>query len=148
MNVLEYAQDMGKSVEEIISKCKKIGINVNTEEDMLSDDDIVELDIAFSNESEEESVQNFLTAFEAKFGKEGGTWNALGYDAAMLIIDAIERSGSTDPQAITDAIAETTEFAGVTGTFAIDENHNPVKPAVMIELQDGEIASAENVTAE
>ena len=54
MNVLEYAQDMGKSVEEIISKCKKIGINVNTEEDMLSDDDIVELDIAFSNESEEE----------------------------------------------------------------------------------------------
>lgn len=102
----------------------------------------------FSNASEEESVQNFLTAFEEKFGKEGGTWNALGYDAAMLIIDAIERSGSTDPQAITDAIAATTEFSGVTGTFAIDENHNPVKPAVMIELQNGEIASAENVSAE
>lgn len=102
----------------------------------------------FSNASEEESVQNFLTAFEEKFGKEGGTWNALGYDAAMLIIDAIERSGSTDPQAITEAIAETTEFSGVTGTFAIDENHNPVKPAVMIELQNGEIASAENVSAE
>lgn len=102
----------------------------------------------FSNESEEESVQNFLSAFEERYGKEGGTWNALGYDAAMLIIDAIERSGSTDPQAITDAIAETTEFAGVTGTFAIDEDHNPVKPAVMIELQEGEIVSAENVSAE
>lgn len=102
----------------------------------------------FSNESEEESVQDFLTAFEEKYGKEGGTWNALGYDAAMLIIDAIERSGSTDPQAITDAIADTTEFVGVTGTFAIDENHNPVKPAVMIELQEGEIVSAENVSAE
>ena len=102
----------------------------------------------FSNESEEEAVQDFLTAFEKKYGKEGGTWNALGYDAAMLIIDAIERSGSTDPQAITDAIADTTEFVGVTGTFAIDENHNPVKPAVMIELQEGEIVSAENVSAE
>lgn len=102
----------------------------------------------FSNESEEESVQDLLTAFEEKYGKEGGTWNALGYDAAMLIIDAIERSGSTDPQAITDAIADTTEFTGVTGTFAIDENHNPVKPAVMIELQEGEIVSAENVSAE
>ena len=44
MNVLEYAQDMGKSVEEIISKCKKIGINVNTEEDMLSEDAIIDLD--------------------------------------------------------------------------------------------------------
>lgn len=102
----------------------------------------------FSNESEEEAVQTFLTDFEAKYGKEGGTWNALGYDAAMLIIDAIERSGSTDPAEITKAIAETTEFSGVTGTFAIDENHNPVKPAVMIELQNGEIASAENVSAE
>lgn len=102
----------------------------------------------FSNESQEESVQEFLAAFEEKFGKEGGTWSALGYDAAMLIVDAIERSGSTDPQAIRDAIADTTEFAGVTGTFAIDENHNPVKPAVMIEMQNGEIVSAENVSAE
>ena len=57
MSVLEYAQDMNKSVEEIISKCKKIGINVNNEDDMLSDDDIVELDIAFSNEGEEESAE-------------------------------------------------------------------------------------------
>ena len=57
MSVLEYAQDMNKSVEEIISKCKKIGINVNNEDDMLSDDDIVELDIAFSNEVEEESAE-------------------------------------------------------------------------------------------
>lgn len=102
----------------------------------------------FSNESEEPAVQEFLANYEAKFGKEGGTWSALGYDAAMLIIDAIERSGSTDPAEITAAIAATEEFEGVTGTFAIDENHNPVKPTVMIEMQDGEIVSAENVSAE
>lgn len=102
----------------------------------------------FSNESQEPAVQEFLANFEEKFGTEGGTWNALGYDAAMLIVDAIERSGSTDPQAITDAIASTEAFEGVTGTFAIDENHNPVKPAVMIEMQGGEIVSAENVSAE
>lgn len=102
----------------------------------------------FSDASEEESVQTFLTDFEEKFGTEGGTWNALGYDAAMLIIDAIERSGSTDPQVIAETIAATEDFKGVTGTFAIDENHNPVKPAVMIELQNGEIASAENISAE
>lgn len=102
----------------------------------------------FSDASNEEAVQSFLAEFEEKFGKEGGTWNALGYDAAMLIIDAIERSGSTDPQVIAETIASTEAYEGVTGTFAIDENHNPVKPAVMIELQDGEIASAENISAE
>ncbi|MGX7092183.1 ABC transporter substrate-binding protein [Hutsoniella sourekii] len=102
----------------------------------------------FSTESEEPVVQEFLKAFEAEYGKPGETWHALGYDAAMLIIDAIERAGSTDTKAITEAIASTEAFEGVTGTFAIDEEHNPVKPAVMIELQNGEIASVENVSAE
>ena len=56
MSVLEYAQDMNKSVEEIIKMCGKLGIDVENEDDMLSDDSIVELDNAFSNEPEEESV--------------------------------------------------------------------------------------------
>jgi translation initiation factor IF-2 len=56
MSVLEYAQDMNKSVEEIIKMCGKLGIDVKNEDDMLSDDSIVELDNAFSNEPEEESV--------------------------------------------------------------------------------------------
>ena len=56
MSVLEYAQDMNKSVEEIIKMCGKLGIDVKNEDDMLSDDYIVELDNAFSNEPEEESV--------------------------------------------------------------------------------------------
>ena len=54
MSVLEYAQDMNKSVEEIIKMCGKLGIDVKNEDDMLSDDYIVELDNAFSNEPEEE----------------------------------------------------------------------------------------------
>ena len=56
MSVLEYAQDMNKSVEEIIKMCGKLGIDVKNEDDMLSDDSIVELDNAFSNEPEEEST--------------------------------------------------------------------------------------------
>ena len=56
MSVLEYAQDMNKSVEEIIKMCGKLGIDAKNEDDMLSDDSIVELDNAFSNELEEESV--------------------------------------------------------------------------------------------
>lgn len=102
----------------------------------------------FSTQSEEPIVQEFLAAYEEKFGVEPDAFAALGYDAAMLLIDAVERAGSTDPKAVKDAIAETTEFAGVTGTFAVDENHNPVKPATMITLQNGEITSAELVSAE
>lgn len=102
----------------------------------------------FSSESEEPVVVEFMAAYEEKFGVEPDGFAALGYDAAMLLIDSVERAGSTDPEAVKDAIASTTEFAGVTGTFAIDENHNPVKPATMITLQNGEITNAELVSAE
>lgn len=102
----------------------------------------------FSSESEEPVVVEFMAAYEEKFGSEPDAFAALGYDAAKLLIDAVERAGSTDPEAVKDAIAATTEFAGVTGTFAIDENHNPVKPATMITLQNGEIVNAELVSAE
>lgn len=97
----------------------------------------------FSQASESDRVQSFLENYQAAYGKEAGTWQALGYDAAMLIFDAIERAESTDPEAINQALAATEAFEGVTGEFAIDENHNPVKPAVVIEMQDGEIVSAE-----
>ena len=44
MSVLEYAQDVNRSVEEILSLCEKLQIKVNGEEDLLSQDYITELD--------------------------------------------------------------------------------------------------------
>lgn len=44
MNVKEYANDVNLTIAEIISQAKKLGINVNTGEDMLSEDDIIMLD--------------------------------------------------------------------------------------------------------
>lgn len=102
----------------------------------------------FSQASEEPIVQEFMTAFDNEYGKEASTFNALGYDAAILLFDAIERAGSTDRDAVRDQLAATEDFEGVTGTFSIDENHNPIKSAVMISLEKGEIANAINVTAE
>lgn len=102
----------------------------------------------FSAVSEEEIVQEFMADFEEKYGTDASTFNALGYDAAMLLMDAIERADSTDRDAITEQLASTTDYEGVTGTFSMDEFHNPVKSAVMISLENGEIANAENVTAD
>ena len=78
-----------------------------------------------------------MAAFEAEDGKPADSFAALAYDAAQLVFDAIANADSTDPQAITDALAATEDFEGVTGTFSFDENHNPIKSAFVIELQDG-----------
>lgn len=102
----------------------------------------------FSEKSEDEHVQAFIKAYEAKFNKKPDTFAALGYDASNLLIQAIETAKSTDPAAVTKAIAETKDFKGVTGTFTINENHDPVKSVVLLHLENGEIKSAENITAE
>ena len=46
MSLKEYAVDVDKSIEEIISLCKKLNISSQTEDDMLTEDDIILLDIS------------------------------------------------------------------------------------------------------
>ena len=63
MNVSEYASDVEKEVKEILSLCKKLNINVSSEEDMLSDDDIIILDNEIANmETSEEEIEE--TSYE------------------------------------------------------------------------------------
>lgn len=102
----------------------------------------------FSLEDEDPKVQTFIQNFEAKFGNKPDTFSALGYDAASLLVDAIERAGSTDRDAIQKALAETKDFAGITGTFSIDEQHNPTKPTLMLKLEQGEVADIQEASAE
>ena len=54
MNVKEYAQDVSKSVEEVLELCKKLGINVSNENDYLDDEAIILLDNEEDSSKEEE----------------------------------------------------------------------------------------------
>jgi branched-chain amino acid transport system substrate-binding protein len=62
---------------------------------------------------------------------------ALGYDAAMLLTEAITRSTSTDRKKIRDAIANTRSFKGVTGTINFNLHGDPMKSAVLMEIRNG-----------
>lgn len=56
MSVFEYAIDVEKSVEEILKKCKELNINATSEEDILDEEAITELDNVLANESTEEEL--------------------------------------------------------------------------------------------
>ena len=58
MTVLEYAQDVEKSVEEIVKLCEKLNISKSNEDDLLDQDEITMLDSEIANASvvEEETV--------------------------------------------------------------------------------------------
>jgi len=98
-------------------------------------------DVYFSNHysslDQDPKVQDFIAAYKAKNNVDPNAFNALGYDLGQYIADAIKRANSTDPVAIKDALANTKGFAGVTGTFDMGEDHNPIKSAVVIGLENG-----------
>ena len=57
MTVLEYANDVDRSIDEIFKICQKMNIKVSKEDDMLSDDDIIILDNELENtETTEEEI--------------------------------------------------------------------------------------------
>ena len=61
MSVFEYAEDMNKTVSEILKKCKELGIDAYEEEDMLDDEAIIMLDNEIENNdfTEEEEEDNY-----------------------------------------------------------------------------------------
>ncbi|MEK7729412.1 MAG: ABC transporter substrate-binding protein, partial [candidate division KSB1 bacterium] len=82
-------------------------------------------------------VQDFIRKYKAKYGSVPDSLAALGYDAAMVVVDAMRRVTEINGPALRDAIAHTKNFAGVAGTITLDENRNPVKPAVVLKVQGG-----------
>ena len=91
----------------------------------------------YSPMDDAEEVVSFKKSFEEKFNKEADAFNALGYDLAYFLKDALERAGEVDTEKLKDALAATEEFSGVTGSFSMDEFHNPVKSVTIIEMKEG-----------
>jgi len=53
MSVLEYAQDINKTVEEVIKKCEQINLFIASEDELLDEEAIIELDNLFANDNGE-----------------------------------------------------------------------------------------------
>lgn len=79
----------------------------------------------------------FLKEFRAKFNKEPAAVAALGFDAYLVILDAIKRANSIDPVKIRDEIAKTTNFEGAAGSISINADRNAEKDAVIKVVKDG-----------
>ena len=64
MSVEEYALDTNNTVLAIIDMCKKLGINANSSSDMLSEDEVIDLDNQVYNEDEynlEDKVEEIVS---------------------------------------------------------------------------------------
>lgn len=88
-------------------------------------------------------TQRFLEEYKRKYGEDDlPTQNAvLGYDSYLLIINAINRANSSDPEKIRDALAETKDLRCATGVFTFDKNGNPVRSVNIATIRNSRIVS-------
>lgn len=96
------------------------------------------------------AVQAFVRAYQDRYGSPpDSAFAALGYDAVMLVADALRRAGSDDPAALRAALAATRDFPGVTGTISYPAGSRvPRKPVDIIRLQNGTRTFAAEITPE
>lgn len=92
----------------------------------------------YSPQDQDPKVVEFVKAYKAEYNQEPSALAVLGYDCALVVIDAIKRAGSDDPEKIRQALEETKKLQITTGLLSIDNNHNPIKSAVVEEIKNGQ----------
>lgn len=93
----------------------------------------------FAREMPGVEVQQFFDAYMTAFGTAPDGIASSGYDAMLLLANAIEQAKSTDPVAIRDALAATRDFQGSTYISHYDANRHPVKSLAILTVRDGKV---------
>ena len=100
----------------------------------------------YSPENKSPAVTGFVERFRKRWNNEvPDAMAALGYDAAMVLADAIKRAGTTESAKLRDAIAATKKLPSVTGDTTLDAQRNASKAAVVIAVRNGEFKFVEAV---
>lgn len=147
-----YYEEVGK----IVKQARELGItNPMLGTDGWDDTKVVDIAGAdalnntyFSSHysDQDKDVQDFIKAFKAEYNKDPNVFAALGYDAGKMLIDAIKRAGSDDPEKIRTALEETKDLQVATGKITMDKNHDPIKSAVILEMKNGIKTLKEKIT--
>jgi branched-chain amino acid transport system substrate-binding protein len=92
------------------------------------------------------NIGEFINKYKSEYsGQTPDALTGLGYDAMMVLFDAMKRAKSLEGKDLAKAISETKDFKGVTGTITIDKNRNAAKPIVIVKMKKGQPSWVANV---
>ncbi len=97
-------------------------------------------DLLAEDDPQRPVVQAYAEAYQAAYDAPVTTFGGYAHDAFRIMVDAIERAGSTEPQAIRDAIEATEGLVGTTGVYTMSpEDHLGLDISAfrMLEIRDG-----------
>lgn len=144
-----YVPGYYEEVSKIVKQAREIGINVPllgsdgwespklaeiAGKDALHDCYYVS---AFSAQDQDPSVQKFIKDYKAKYQKDPDIFAMQGYNAGLVLADALKRSNNATGEKLAKAIAETKDLPIASGKLTYDANHNPIMSALIISLDGG-----------
>ena len=91
----------------------------------------------YSFDEERPEVKEFVAKFQKRWNETPDGLAALGYDAARVLFDAMDRAPSLKGKDLAGAIAATKDFPGVTGKITLDQNRDAQKQAVVVQMKGG-----------
>jgi branched-chain amino acid transport system substrate-binding protein len=91
----------------------------------------------WSIDSEATITQEFVKKYKGNYPDSEIEIFGLVHDAFFLLADAANRAKSLDRAQIRDALADTENFAGVTGNITMDGNRDPRKPVAIFQFENG-----------
>ena len=84
------------------------------------------------------AAKEFTRDYQALYGSEPNQFAALAYDAANLMVAALQKAGVDDRAKVKDALESLRGFQGATGSISYANSHDPEKELVRITIKDGE----------
>lgn len=91
----------------------------------------------FSAQLQQENVSRFVENYQRNYDVLPNAVAALGYDASMVLADAMQRATVLTREGIQQALVSTTNFLGATGRISINEKRNAVKDVYILKaLED------------
>lgn len=143
---LLYLPDYYSTVNVIAAQARQLGITAT----MMGGDgwDSPDLDLAavdggyftnhYSPDDPRPVVKEWVEKYKAKYGKVPDALATLAYDAANILFEAIQAAGTDDPIQVAKTM-EKMKFTVVSGEVAFDDQHNPRKPAAILQVKEGKV---------
>lgn len=89
----------------------------------------------YASESPNPATQKFIKDYKAKFNESPDGLSAAGYDAAMILLNAMEKAAELTPDGIRAQLAATKDFEGATGKITINGERNADKDAFIVKVE-------------
>ncbi len=89
----------------------------------------------YSPERKDRIAERFIARYKEKHGSVPDALAALTYDAAMILLETLDKLKEPGAEQLAKALSQLKNFQGVTGIISFDKNGDAVKSAVILRME-------------